>query len=123
MIGFAGARVIEQTIRETAARGLPDAPNTCCDHGMVDAVVHRRDLKAMLGRLLGLMMFREPSAEVVALPQPDLDIPDQDVAGQRTGHDASQEAGHGAGHGGTGDQDPDDRAAAPLPAGTDIKKT
>lgn len=122
IIGFAGQRVIQETIREQLPEGFQKA-EYLRDHGMVDAVVHRRDLKAMLGRLLGLMMFREPSAEVVALPQPDLDIPDQDVAGQRTGHDASQEAGHGAGHGGTGDQDPDDRAAAPLPAGTDIKKT
>ena len=47
------------------------------DHGMVDIVVHRKEMKTMLGRLLGLLMFREPSADVVTLPQPDLEIPRQ----------------------------------------------
>lgn len=74
IIGFAGQRVIQETIREQLPDGFQKA-EYLQEHGMVDAVVHRRDLKAMLGRLLGLMMFREPSAEVVALPQPDLDIP------------------------------------------------
>jgi len=79
IIGFAGQRVIQETIREQLPDGFQKA-EYLRDHGMVDVVVHRRDLKAMLGRLLGLLMFREPSAEVVALPQPDLDIPKQDTA-------------------------------------------
>ncbi len=53
LIGFAGPRVIEQTIHEK----LPKDVNTSefvLDHGMIDGIVHRRDLKATLGRLLRL---------------------------------------------------------------------
>ena len=74
IIGFAGQRVIQETIREQLPDGFQKA-EYLRDHGMVDLVVHRRDLKATLGRVLGLLMRREPSAEIVALPQPDLEIP------------------------------------------------
>lgn len=41
MIGFAGARVIEQTIRETLPEGFQRA-EYLLEHGMVDMVVHRK---------------------------------------------------------------------------------
>ena len=50
LIGFAGPRVIEQTIREKLPAGFQRA-EYLKDHGMVDLVVHRRDLRATLGRL------------------------------------------------------------------------
>jgi len=54
LISFAGRRVIEETIRET----LPDDFQTAehlHKHGMVDRVVHRRDLKSELSTLLRLL--------------------------------------------------------------------
>ncbi len=55
MIGFAGARVIESTIRETLPPGFQRA-EYLQDHGMVDIVVHRKELRATLVRTLGLLM-------------------------------------------------------------------
>ena len=56
-IGFTGRRVIEQTIRER----LPDGFQTAeylLDHGMVDMVVHRHELRTMLSNLLHLLLKR-----------------------------------------------------------------
>src|ERR1043166_103253 len=58
LIGFTGQRVIEQTIRERLPEGFQRA-EYLLDHGMVDMVVHRHDLRATLSRLVHLMM-REP---------------------------------------------------------------
>ncbi|MFQ3666504.1 MAG: acetyl-CoA carboxylase, carboxyltransferase subunit beta [Sphingomonadaceae bacterium] len=55
LIGFAGARVIESTIREKLPEGFQRA-EYLKDHGMVDMVVARRDLPETLGRLLRLLM-------------------------------------------------------------------
>lgn len=58
MIGFAGKRVIEETIREQ----LPDGFQTAeylQEHGMVDLVVPRPDLKETIARLLSVLMKRE----------------------------------------------------------------
>ena len=54
-IGFAGARVIEQTIREKLPEGFQRA-EYLKDHGMVDMVVHRHDLRATLARLCAMLM-------------------------------------------------------------------
>ncbi len=54
-IGFAGRRVIEETVRET----LPDDFQTAeylLEHGMVDMVVSRADLNGRIGQLLDLLM-------------------------------------------------------------------
>ncbi|QJQ32842.1 acetyl-CoA carboxylase carboxyltransferase subunit beta [Sphingomonas lacunae] len=51
LIGFAGQRVIEQTIREKLPEGFQRA-EYLLDHGMVDMVVERKDLRATLSRLL-----------------------------------------------------------------------
>ncbi len=55
LIGFAGARVIENTIRETLPPGFQRA-EYLQDHGMVDIVVHRKDLRATVVRVLSLIM-------------------------------------------------------------------
>lgn len=66
IIGFAGARVIEQTIREKLPEGFQRS-EYLFDHGMVDMVVRRHDLKATLGNIIGLL--RKPVlADVVTLP-------------------------------------------------------
>jgi acetyl-CoA carboxylase carboxyl transferase subunit beta len=55
LIGFTGQRVIEQTIREKLPEGFQRA-EYLLDHGMVDMVVHRHELRETLSRLLHLMM-------------------------------------------------------------------
>ena len=54
MIGFAGVRVIEETIRETLPEGFQRA-EYLLEHGMIDMVVHRHELRDVLVRLLGLL--------------------------------------------------------------------
>jgi acetyl-CoA carboxylase carboxyl transferase subunit beta len=61
-IGFAGARVIENTIRETLPEGFQRS-EYLLEHGMVDMVVHRRDLKATLARLIDLLRRPGPHAD------------------------------------------------------------
>jgi acetyl-CoA carboxylase carboxyl transferase subunit beta len=73
-IGFAGARVIEETIRETLPEGFQRA-EYLLEHGMVDMVVRRADLRATIIRILDLLRRHGPSAEVVALPREEIDIP------------------------------------------------
>jgi acetyl-CoA carboxylase carboxyl transferase beta subunit len=53
LIGFAGPRVIEQTIRQTLPEGFQRA-EMLLEQGFVDDVVERRDLKQYLARLLSL---------------------------------------------------------------------
>ena len=55
LIGFAGPRVIQQTIRENLPEGFQRA-EYLLEHGMVDMVVHRHKLRETLSRLCGLMM-------------------------------------------------------------------
>ena len=54
MIGFAGQRVIEQTIRESLPKGFQRA-EYLYDHGMVDMVVHRHNLRPTIGKLIGVL--------------------------------------------------------------------
>jgi acetyl-CoA carboxylase carboxyl transferase subunit beta len=51
LIGFAGQRVIEQTIREKLPEGFQRA-EYLLEHGMIDMVVHRRELRETLGRVI-----------------------------------------------------------------------
>jgi acetyl-CoA carboxylase carboxyl transferase subunit beta len=54
LIGFAGPRVIEQTIREKLPEGFQRA-EYLRDHGMVDIVVHRHQMRATLARLCKIL--------------------------------------------------------------------
>jgi acetyl-CoA carboxylase carboxyl transferase subunit beta len=54
LIGFAGPRVIEQTIRQKLPEGFQRS-EFLLDHGMIDAIVQRKDLKPKLAQLIGLM--------------------------------------------------------------------
>jgi acetyl-CoA carboxylase carboxyl transferase subunit beta len=74
VIGFAGARVIEETIREKLPAGFQRA-EYLLEHGMVDIVSHRHKLRDTLIRLLKLVLQPSPSAEILPIPKPDLDIP------------------------------------------------
>ena len=69
LIGFAGPRVIEQTIREKLPDGFQRS-EYLKEHGMVDMVVHRRDLPETLARL-GRLLTKQPAAETAkAAPVP-----------------------------------------------------
>jgi acetyl-CoA carboxylase carboxyl transferase subunit beta len=59
LIGFAGPRVIEQTIRQKLPVGFQRS-EFLLEHGMLDAVVHRKQLKPYLARALDFM--EQPSA-------------------------------------------------------------
>jgi acetyl-CoA carboxylase carboxyl transferase subunit beta len=67
-IGFAGARVIEQTIREKLPEGFQRA-EYLLDHGMLDRVVHRKAMKDELVTLVR-MLTRQPPAIKGDLPSP-----------------------------------------------------
>ena len=54
LIGFAGPRVIEQTIRQKLPAGFQRS-EFLLEHGMLDAVVHRKEMKAYLARALDFM--------------------------------------------------------------------
>lgn len=55
LIGFAGPRVIEQTIRQKLPDGFQRS-EFLLNHGMIDVVVHRRSMKQTLARLLNFIM-------------------------------------------------------------------
>lgn len=68
MIGFAGKRVIEDTIREKLPEGFQSA-EYLFDHGMVDMVVPRPQLRDTLIRLFRHLMRPSPPADIVKLPK------------------------------------------------------
>jgi acetyl-CoA carboxylase carboxyl transferase subunit beta len=73
LVGFAGPRVIEQTIREKLPEGFQRA-EYLAEHGMVDMVVHRHKLRDTLSDLCRLLT-RSPSAPRVPAAQPQLPAP------------------------------------------------
>jgi acetyl-CoA carboxylase carboxyl transferase subunit beta len=58
LIGFAGARVIKQTIRQDLPEGF-QTDQLKLEHGMVDMVVHRKDMRKTLYKLLQLHPMRK----------------------------------------------------------------
>ena len=70
LIGFAGPRVIEQTIREKLPEGFQRA-EYLMEHGMVDMVVSRLELKSTIARLLKILLktpVEQPELETEVLP-------------------------------------------------------
>jgi acetyl-CoA carboxylase carboxyl transferase subunit beta len=63
LIGFAGPRVIEQTIREQLPNGFQRA-EYLYDHGMVDMVIHRHELRGTLARICHLLTHRQPGRDI-----------------------------------------------------------
>ena len=61
LIGFAGARVIESTIREKLPEGFQRA-EYLLEHGMIDMVVHRKDLRETLSRLISYLVPEREAA-------------------------------------------------------------
>jgi acetyl-CoA carboxylase carboxyl transferase subunit beta len=61
LIGFAGQRVIEQTIREKLPEGFQRA-EYLLEHGIIDMVVPRHELKDRLARLIAYLMPEKAAA-------------------------------------------------------------
>ena len=59
LIGFAGPRVIQQTVRETLPEGFQRS-EFLLDHGALDMIVDRRDLRDRIAALLGMMLSKPP---------------------------------------------------------------
>jgi acetyl-CoA carboxylase carboxyl transferase subunit beta len=66
LIGFAGPRVIEQTIRQKLPKGFQRS-EFLLEHGMLDAVVDRREMREFIIKTLNFMM----NPEILREPQPD----------------------------------------------------
>src|SRR5205807_2371098 len=82
LIGFAGARVIEQTIREKLPEGFQRA-EYLRDHGMVDMVVHRHDMRPTLARLCRLLT-KSAARERDWKPAPRVTVPTQILAARES---------------------------------------
>ena len=68
VIGFAGARVIEQTIREKLPEGFQRA-EYLREHGMVDIVVRRPEMKDELVKVLSILTHRKPQLNTLSIEQ------------------------------------------------------
>ncbi len=82
LIGFAGPRVIEQTIREKLPEGFQRA-EYLLEHGMVDMVVHRHDLRDTLSRIVRILAHSpaiEPRGEPVEGAAAEETAGDKDAA-------------------------------------------
>jgi len=65
LIGFAGARVIQQTVRETLPEGFQRA-EFLLEHGAVDMIIDRREMKNQLATLITLLTKQSAVAEIEA---------------------------------------------------------
>jgi len=66
-IGFTGARVIAQTIRAQLPEGFQRA-EYLLEHGMLDMVVHRHEMRETLARIVFLLMKRARPKKTLAPP-------------------------------------------------------
>jgi acetyl-CoA carboxylase carboxyl transferase subunit beta len=82
LIGFAGPRVIEQTIRESLPEGFQRS-EYLLEHGMVDMVVHRHRLRETLSRVCRLLTHTTAAKEEESEAPEDIAGPDAD-AGDET---------------------------------------
>jgi len=65
LIGFAGPRVIEQTVRETLPEGFQRS-EFLVEHGAIDMIVDRREMRQRIASLLALLSGRPAPVETVA---------------------------------------------------------
>jgi acetyl-CoA carboxylase carboxyl transferase subunit beta len=101
LIGFAGPRVIEQTIREKLPDGFQRA-EYLREHGMVDMVVHRHQLRPTIARLCRLLTHADrpqPRAagngalvEIVGEPVADIEVEPAGVEAVDAGPDDDRNA-------------------------------
>ncbi|KKC31499.1 acetyl-CoA carboxylase, carboxyltransferase subunit beta [Devosia psychrophila] len=87
MIGFAGARVIEQTIREKLPKGFQRS-EYLYEHGMVDMVVHRHNLRSTIGSLAAILTKVEASGALTSTAPTTARSSLRDAAAAAEGDDA-----------------------------------
>lgn len=93
-IGFAGQRVIKETIGQTLPDGFQRA-EYLHEHGMIDLVSRREDLKETLGRVLNLLtkpMLEPAEEEPAAEPEADAEAPAEEEAATEAAADAEPAA-------------------------------
>ena len=90
LICFAGPRVIEQTIREKLPEGFQRA-EYLLDHGMLDRVTHRKDMKDELVTILR-MLTGQPPAVKGDLPKPEPEAETEPKAETAASEEASADA-------------------------------
>jgi acetyl-CoA carboxylase carboxyl transferase subunit beta len=66
LIGFAGPRVIEQTVREKLPDGFQRS-EFLQEHGAIDMIIHRRDIREKIASILAILMSHQYSRETVAV--------------------------------------------------------
>ncbi|MFK7886692.1 MAG: acetyl-CoA carboxylase, carboxyltransferase subunit beta [Gammaproteobacteria bacterium] len=89
LIGFTGPRVIEQTVKETLPKGFQRS-EFLLDHGAVDMIVDRREMRDEIGRLLSKLAGRLPTP---AAPEAQAVAPDQSADADEPEHaDESDDA-------------------------------
>ncbi|HUG02218.1 MAG TPA: acetyl-CoA carboxylase, carboxyltransferase subunit beta [Longimicrobiales bacterium] len=99
LIGFAGPRVIEQTIKQELPDGFQRS-EFLLQHGMVDQIVDRRELRAEIGRLLRHMLGEPAGAMGAAVDAFPTDIGQPGVNGGPPGRRADRSAGEVGGRAG-----------------------
>ena len=74
LIGFAGPRVIEQTVRETLPEGFQRS-EFLLEHGAVDIIVHRHHMRARVANVLSLLTGKPLADGAVVTPTPHAPAP------------------------------------------------
>ncbi|WP_349358813.1 acetyl-CoA carboxylase, carboxyltransferase subunit beta [Stappia sp.] len=110
LIGFAGPRVIEQTIREKLPEGFQRS-EYLYDHGMVDLVVHRHDLPETIARICAVLMQTPVSA-----PEPEDLVAAEPETSEAPATDATADPEPEAATGAAPDKDAGDEETAPREA-------
>ncbi|MEO1190648.1 MAG: acetyl-CoA carboxylase, carboxyltransferase subunit beta [Pseudomonadota bacterium] len=89
VIGFAGQRVIEETIREQLPEGFQRS-EYLLEHGMVDIVVQRHQLKETLAQVVSLLTVPFYQPPLMALPSPDPE-PETDAVAPASGSESARD--------------------------------
>ena len=90
LICFAGPRVIEQTIREKLPEGFQRA-EYLLDHGMLDRVTHRKDMKDELVKILRMLTNRPPAVRGdLPPPEPEEEAPSAEEAEPQASEEAPE---------------------------------
>jgi acetyl-CoA carboxylase carboxyl transferase subunit beta len=87
LIGFAGPRVIQQTVRETLPEGFQRS-EFLLEHGAIDMIIDRRDMRERLGNILRVLMrlpAQDPAQSREAGPPPEADAEVQAAEAQSAG--------------------------------------
>ncbi len=86
LIGFAGPRVIEQTVRETLPKGFQRS-EFLLEHGAIDLIVDRREMRDRLANLLAMLTHQMPGESA------DPDLPQREATGEAAAEGGEERSG------------------------------